>query len=194
VRKQSQKTTKIRALLEAGKTAREIATKLRIKPAFVYQVRYQMNKPARLAKFRAEDAARVASDEAFFQEQDRLTALKAKAKEELVDIYIADAVNTPLAYSAGMRGKYAVPEPVQEVVQVSPDDSANHPAHYDPVNHPPHYKEGGIEVIDFIEAKQLGYHLGNVVKYISRAYHKGGMEDLLKAQWYLNRAIEKGEV
>ena len=115
-------------------------------------------------------------------------------KKEPVDIYTTDPVNTPLAYSAGMRGKYAVPEPVQEVVQVSPDDSANHPAHYDPVNHPPHYKEGGIEVIDFIEAKQLGYHLGNVVKYISRAYHKGGMEDLLKAQWYLNRAIEKGEV
>jgi DNA-binding CsgD family transcriptional regulator len=185
VRKQSQKTPKIRALLEAGKTAREIATKLRIKPAFVYQVRYQMNKPARLAKFRAEDAARAASDEAFFQEQDRLKP---------VDIYTTDPVNTPLTYSAGMRGKYAVPEPVQEVVQVSPDDSANHPAHYDPVNHPAHYKKGGIEVIDFIEAKQLGYHLGNVVKYISRAYHKGGMEDLLKAQWYLNRAIEKGEV
>lgn len=73
-------------------------------------------------------------------------------------------------------------------------DAADHPVHYDPVNHPPHYKAGGIETIDFIEAKQFGYHLGNVVKYISRAYHKGGMEDLLKAQWYLNRAIEKGEV
>jgi hypothetical protein len=83
-------------------------------------------------------------------------------------------------------GIYTItPEPVQEVVQVFPDD---------PVNHPAHYKKGGIEVIDFIEAKRLGYHLGNVVKYISRAYHKGGMEDLLKAQWYLNRAIEKGEV
>lgn len=68
------------------------------------------------------------------------------------------------------------------------------PVQPDPVNHPPHYKAGGIETIDFIEAKQLGYHLGNVVKYISRAQHKGGMQDLLKAQWYLNRAIEKGEV
>lgn len=74
------------------------------------------------------------------------------------------------------------PKPVQEPVQP------------DPVNHPAHYKMGGIEVIDFIEAKRLGYHLGNVVKYISRAQHKGGMQDLLKAQWYLNRAIEKGEV
>ena len=62
----------------------------------------------------------------------------------------------------------------------------------DNVNHPSHYKTGGIETIDFIEAKDLGYHLGNVVKYITRADHKGNRkEDLLKAQWYLNRAIEK---
>ena len=66
----------------------------------------------------------------------------------------------------------------------------------DAVNHPPHYKEGGIETIDYIEAKGLGYHLGNAVKYISRAGKKGtnqGLEDLKKAQWYLNRAIEKNE-
>lgn len=61
----------------------------------------------------------------------------------------------------------------------------------DMVNNPPHYTTGGIETIDFIEAKRLDYHLGNVVKYITRADKKGGMEDLLKAQWYLNRAIEK---
>jgi len=64
--------------------------------------------------------------------------------------------------------------------------------HTDMVNHPPHYKHGGIETIDFIEAKELGYHLGNVVKYITRADHKGNkLEDLKKAQWYLSRAIEK---
>jgi len=60
----------------------------------------------------------------------------------------------------------------------------------DTVNHPPHYKTGGIEVIDFIEAKNLSYHLGNVIKYIARADHKGNKkDDLLKAQWYLTRAI-----
>jgi hypothetical protein len=64
--------------------------------------------------------------------------------------------------------------------------------HTDMVNHPPHYKAGGIETIDFIEAKALGYHLGNVVKYVTRADHKGNkLEDLKKAQWYLSRAIEK---
>lgn len=66
----------------------------------------------------------------------------------------------------------------------------------DVVNNPAHYTDGGIETIDYIEAKGLGYHLGNAVKYISRAGKKGtnqGLEDLRKAQWYLARAIEKNE-
>jgi len=65
-------------------------------------------------------------------------------------------------------------------------------AQHDAVNHPAHYKTGGIETIDFIEAKNLSYHLGNVVKYIARADSKGNREeDLLKARWYLNREIAK---
>jgi hypothetical protein len=70
------------------------------------------------------------------------------------------------------------------------------PVESDNVNAPAHYTDGGIETIDYIEAKGLGYHLGNVVKYISRAGKKGtdlGMQDLRKAQWYLTRAIEKNE-
>jgi len=64
--------------------------------------------------------------------------------------------------------------------------------HTDMVNNPPHYTKGGMETIDFIEAKELGYNLGNVVKYITRADHKGDKhEDLCKARWYLNREIAK---
>jgi hypothetical protein len=60
----------------------------------------------------------------------------------------------------------------------------------DEVNHPPHYTVGGIETIDFIEAKGLDYNLGNVVKYVSRADQKGNkLQDLEKARWYLDRAI-----
>ena len=62
----------------------------------------------------------------------------------------------------------------------------------DPVNHPAHYKTGGIETIDFIEAKNLNYNLGNVVKYVTRADHKGNRkQDLEKAAWYLAREISK---
>lgn len=61
------------------------------------------------------------------------------------------------------------------------------------VNHPSHYTDGGIETIDFIEAKHLPYHLGNTVKYISRAGKKDSaktLEDLKKAKWYLDRYIK----
>ena len=64
----------------------------------------------------------------------------------------------------------------------------------DMVNSPNHYTAGGIETIDFIEAKKLGYHLGNVVKYVSRADYKGrSLEDLKKARWYLDREIDRLE-
>lgn len=64
----------------------------------------------------------------------------------------------------------------------------------DAVNHPSHYTQGKIEVIEYIEDKKLGYHLGNVVKYVSRAGHKNNaLEDLKKARWYLNREIENRE-
>lgn len=60
----------------------------------------------------------------------------------------------------------------------------------DVINHPSHYTRGKIEVIDFIEDQQLPYHLGNVIKYIARAGHKGDkLEDLKKARWYLDRYI-----
>ena len=60
----------------------------------------------------------------------------------------------------------------------------------DMVNHPPHYKVGGVETIDFIEAKELNFCLGNVVKYVARAAHKNdALIDLKKARWYLDREI-----
>ena len=63
---------------------------------------------------------------------------------------------------------------------------------HDAVNHPSHYTRGKIEVIDFIEDQQLPYHLGNVIKYIARAGHKGDkLEDLQKARWYLDRYINE---
>lgn len=65
---------------------------------------------------------------------------------------------------------------------------------HDPVNSPAHYTAGGIETIDYIEAKQLNYHLGNVVKYVSRAGKKSEvLEDLKKARWYLEREIQRLE-
>ena len=64
----------------------------------------------------------------------------------------------------------------------------------DNVNSPAHYTFGKLEVIDVLEDWQLDFCLGNTIKYIARARHKGNeLEDLKKAQWYLNRKISKLE-
>jgi hypothetical protein len=64
----------------------------------------------------------------------------------------------------------------------------------DMVNHPKHYNNAGIETIDALEAmltNGFDYYLqGNIVKYLWRYRYKNGVEDLKKAQWYLNKLIE----
>ena len=68
----------------------------------------------------------------------------------------------------------------------------------DNVNHPPHYNQGGIECIEAIKAATgsgfVKYCTGNVIKYLWRYDNKGGLEDLKKAAWYLDRAIKEMEV
>lgn len=72
----------------------------------------------------------------------------------------------------------------------------------DNVSHPAHYTSGRIEVIDFIDDKELSFCLGNVVKYVARAGKKKSaamsdrakqIEDLRKACWYLTHEIERLE-
>jgi hypothetical protein len=75
-------------------------------------------------------------------------------------------------------------------------DEINRTVNYnDNVNSPPHYNNGDIECIDAIKASMtqsafLGYCKGNVQKYMWRYEHKGGVESLKKAQWYLNKMID----
>ena len=63
----------------------------------------------------------------------------------------------------------------------------------DNINHPNWYTDSNIEVIDYIDDKKFGYHLGNAIKYISRAGKKDPtktVEDLKKAVWYIERYIQ----
>ena len=56
-----------------------------------------------------------------------------------------------------------------------------------------HYKGFKIEPIQYIEENNLGFHEGNVVKYVSRWRHKDGLADLRKAKFYIERLIELAE-
>lgn len=66
---------------------------------------------------------------------------------------------------------------------------------HDPVNRPQHYTQGGVECIDAIENSMspeafCGFLKANCIKYLWRYEHKNGLEDLQKAEWYLQRLIK----
>jgi hypothetical protein len=61
----------------------------------------------------------------------------------------------------------------------------------DNINSPDHYNKGDIEVIDYILDQKFNYLEGNVIKYVSRYRSKGGIEDLRKAKWYLEKLIDE---
>ena len=62
----------------------------------------------------------------------------------------------------------------------------------DAIDHPEYYNQGRIEVVDAIAEWKLNFVLGNVVKYVARAEHKGNaLADLKKALWYLDYEIKR---
>lgn len=98
---------------------------------------------------------------------------KYKAKQDKVAKYHDDAANVAKAMSA---------------IGVSMENENN-----DKINNPAHYTAGGIETLDYIKAKVKdypSYAVGNILKYVSRYEHNNGIEDLKKAQFYLNDLIE----
>lgn len=133
------KSAKVRELLDKGLSVAQICKQVKVKPATVYTVRWQINK---LAKFKRD-----------------WPMYKPKYRLKIDDAVTPDA------------------PPVK-----------------DEVAHPEHYTYGGIETWDFIEAKNLSYHLASVVKYVSRAGKKEGnteLKDLKKAREHLDRRIKQ---
>jgi hypothetical protein len=106
--------------------------------------------------------------------------------------YVADKFGTSLQYVYSLKKKLALDK---ALTMSKPSSMFLVKSSFvkevkDNVNSPTHYTTGGIETIDFIEAKTLNYNLGNVVKYVSRSEYKGKrLEDLKKARWYLCREI-----
>jgi hypothetical protein len=70
----------------------------------------------------------------------------------------------------------------REVMSDDEKETVNHPAHYN--QHP-----SGVEAIQICE--HMTFNVGNAMKYLWRADHKNGIEDLRKAIWYINREIER---
>ena len=143
--------------------AREIGAALGVKDAYVHAVLWAAKNKTRAKKVKATAAK-------------KWKTLHISSSSNSVEKAIQDEVDK---YHAKLKN-VAPYVPMQIDMHES-----------DPVNHPAHYKVGGIETIDFIEAKRLNYNMGNAVKYITRADHKGSRkQDLEKAIWYLKRELE----
>ena len=119
------------------------------------------------------------------------------AKPKAAATELGVSINAVYSVRSVMRRKIAVskinPQKRRmEEAKPAPEFGASN---VDLVNSPPHYRVGGIETIDFIEAKNLNYNLGNAVKYITRADHKDNrVQDLEKARWYIDREILSAHV
>lgn len=103
-----------------------------------------------------------------------------EAEKKRINLSLAERMHMEMVQNASLNPRYNVEIDTNRV-------------DHDPVHGPQHYKAGDVyETIRVIEAWGLNYHLGNTVKYISRAGKKGDLiEDLEKARWYLDREIER---
>lgn len=88
-------------------------------------------------------------------------------------------------------------ENINKAIEEAKGSSSQHNEEVDIVNHPPHYQSGrSFEVIDVIEAYTSDLKgieatdTGNVIKYMCRWKNKNGIQDLKKAEWYLQHLIK----
>ena len=145
-------------------------------------------------RFAVGDKVLVRNDLEVGREYDEIgfVAPMAKFKGKVLTISV---VKREVCYNAEESGTwnwteemFVLPERMNEAQRALMDASKS-----DPVSHPSHYTYGKIEVIDFIQDKQLDFCRGNIVKYVSRAGKKGDkskeLEDLKKARQYCDFAI-----
>jgi hypothetical protein len=189
--KKSNKALQIRNYMNLHPTAdtKKICSVLKVEPAYVYAIRNKM----KYAADKVNDDATESVLKDFAERAYRAGAGRSSPPQ------VGDNVGGLILTDVG-EGKLKWIAKPKTRMQSTEDKEWQPPELLpmpdvrivDNVNHPPHYKTGGMETIDFIEAKELDYNLGNVVKYVTRAKHKGTeLEDLKKAQWYLERAIMK---
>lgn len=166
--KKVSKAALIRVELAEGVSVKDIAKKLKLKEAYVAQVKWHWNKMPKGAKKKSK----------------KKPSKLLKAVDDANKMFEVDPPAKVWLEEYTKKVNALLDEQIELKVET-----------IDPVNSPAHYTAGGIETIDFIEAKQLNYHLGNCVKYLSRAGLKteDTLEDLKKAAWYLNREIENLE-
>lgn len=163
------KSEKIRTYLKAGELApKDIAKKVKVSTAYVYQIRW------------SDQHRKSGSVHAKTTNGGAVSPHNGNGHAGMGDLGHAMQTRLPLG---SLKSEF---EQEGQVDMGWKDDPL--------VNHPPHYTMGKIETLDYIRAKDLGFLEGNVIKYITRAKHKGDeVRDLHKAMFYLQKAIDEAE-
>jgi hypothetical protein len=171
------KSAKIRRLLAKNLTAVEIAKQLKIPANYVYTVKWLDKKNKKQTP--------VYKKATFKSPRSRLINDLFQMKKAM------DEVEKKAAVGEKPKKLIVQPQYKDPAMKLFTELEAAEKK-LDLVNKPPHYTDGGVDTLKFIEAKDLNYRLGNVVKYISRAGTKVGsdpVQDLEKARFYLEREI-----
>jgi DNA-binding CsgD family transcriptional regulator len=168
------KKDQILKLLKEGKAIGEVAKALKVKPGYVYYIRWMNQKTPGVKTVRKarKKASRLMQE---VVRTHKAVNAAVQREKELAPMRARDAGLT--------KGNRKALELLQN----------NLVRGIDVVNNPPHYKTGGIDTLDFIEAKDLNFRLANVVKYVVRCGKKinsDPVQDLEKARFYLEREIE----
>ena len=180
-RKKRNKTQRINALLATNPelTPKEIAKRLKVSPNLVHQVKYQTKKNSEfVSKVFAKAKKRPMPERS---DDPHVLAAEGRYTDAVKSIYKTH--NKPSRLLQSVREMNVALSALKEKEQ-------------DLVNKPPHYTTGGIDFLDYAEAKGLteNAYLFNVVKYVSRAGKKvdaDPVQDLQKAEFYLKREIER---
>ena len=179
------KAAKVREfiLMNSDMSAQYVAEKFSVPLQTAYNLRYHLKK--RLAE-KGQELKRSANTDV------QVTKVKVTRIEELLNEWSNAPVEivppkTPQQHVKDILDNWQPPKipptPEPAITFVQPD----------PINHPAHYTHGGIETIDFIQAKLTpeefrGYLKGNILKYGSRLGHKDNdMQDAGKLNWYTNK-------
>jgi transcriptional regulator len=193
-------TDKIRRLLAKGLTPSEVAKKLGVRNARVHTVKWldkkNKKKPTKIVTAVKEMKTALDFLEKERADEARTTALHKKPTKLFVQPkHLKPALKLlNEEFSPNVTTRQFTKEEIEALDKDWVELPKDHVVGTDLVNKPPHYTTGGIDFLDYAEAKGLteNAYLFNVVKYVSRAGKKVGvdpLEDLKKAEFYLKREI-----
>ena len=176
-------------LMNPDMSAQFIADKFSVPLQTVYNLRYHLKK--KLAE-KGQELKRSANTD------EQVTQVKVTRIEQLLNEWSNAPVEivppkTPQQHVKDILDNWQPPKTITPVTAPILESEWKNIVQPDPVNHPAHYTHGGIETIDFIQAKLTpeefrGYLKGNILKYGSRIGHKDNdMQDAGKLAWYTNK-------